>query len=138
MAATDRRRRPPRALTALRAWQDRHPALWASRHVVLNLLGLVATVLGVGLLLRLLADRLLPTIDLAVPTPDLPDWLRHLDPLHYLRPALEWVAGLLPDIDLPDGPPWLKMAVALLVAVGVSVREYQKRTRDGERHGEDG
>src|SRR4051812_2554019 len=60
MTDTDRRRRPRRALPGFRAWQDRHPALWSSRHVVLNLFGLVATVLGVGLLLRLLADRLLP------------------------------------------------------------------------------
>ncbi len=135
---TDTRRRPPRALVAFRAWRERHPALWSSRHVVLNLLGVVATLVGVSLLVRLVLGKLLPSLDLEIPKPDLPDWLRYLDPLHYLRPVLEWVAGLLPDIDLPHGPPWIKIAVALAIAVGVSVREYKKRTRDRERHGEDG
>ena len=93
---TDTRRRPPRALVAFRAWRERHPALWSSRHVVLNLLGVVATLFGVSLLVRLVLGKLLPSLDLEIPKPDLPDWLGYLDPLHYLRPVLEWVAGLLP------------------------------------------
>ena len=138
MTGTDRHQRPPRALVTLRAWQDRHPALWSSRHVVLNLLGVAATLLGVSLLVRLVVERLLPDLDVSIPKPELTDWLRHLDPLHHLQPVLEWIAGLIPDIDLPHGPPWIKIALALLVAVGVSVREYRKRTHDRERHGEDG
>ena len=63
---------------------------------MLNLLGVLGTLLGVSVLLRLLFARLLPSLDISIPDPDLPDWLRYLDPLHYLRPALEWVAGLLP------------------------------------------
>jgi len=126
-------RTPPRLLVAFRAWQDRHPVLWSSRHVVINVLGVVCTLLGLGLLLRLLIEKVLPHVDLPdIPTPDLPDWVRYLDPLYYLRPVIEWVAGIVPDIDLPDGPPWIKIAIALLFAVGVSVREYKRRTRDRE------
>ena len=139
------RRTPPRLLVAFRAWQERHPALYASRHVVVNVLGVVATLLGLSLLLRLLLEKVLPHVDLPdLPKPDLPDWLRYLDPLYYLRPVIDWVAGLVPEVDLPHGPPWLKIAAALLIAIGVSVREYKRRNRDRQAReersvsGEDG
>ena len=127
---------PPAGTRAARvhAWGATHPALFATRHVVLNLLGTAAAALGIGALLSALVNGLLPHLDLDwLPAlPDAPDWLRYLDPARYLAPLFTWVSPLLdallgwiPDVDLF----WAKYVVGFLVAVTVAVREVRRRRR---------
>lgn len=64
---------PPGTLPA--RWldlQERHPRLWAARHVVLAVGRVLVALLGIAALVQML-----------------------------LRPVLSWLAGLLPSIDLP-------------------------------------
>ena len=126
---------PPGTLAArLRGVQQRHPRLWAARHVVLAAGRVLGALLGLALLLQLL-----------------------------LRPVLAWLARLLPDVpdipwpavdvpsipwpDLPDVslPAWLlavlgtaKYWVPILIAVVLAVREVRRKTRPtvatGGRH----
>ena len=106
----------------LRAFEDRHPRLWASRHVVRAVVRVLGALLGIAAILQLL-----------------------------VRPIIEWLAGLLPridwpdidlpslplpDIDLPDVtmPGWLlailvtaKFWVPILIAVALGVREVRRK-----------
>ena len=112
----------------LRDVEERHPRLWALRHVVLAVGKVAATVLGLAVLLQAL-----------------------------VRPAVEWVAGLLPrfdlpsipwpDVDLPDVslPGWLQAVLGtaeywgpVLFAVAVAVHEVRKRRDPRTRGGEEG
>ena len=73
---------PPGTLDArLVALRERHPRLWATRHVLAGIGKVLAGLLGLAVLLQAL-----------------------------VRPLLRWLAGLVPDVDLPDLPlpdiPW--------------------------------
>ncbi|MGY1745121.1 hypothetical protein [Blastococcus sp. SYSU D00695] len=59
----------------LRAVEERHPRLWAARHVVWGVARVLAALLGIAVLLQAL-----------------------------VRPVLRWLAGLVPEVDLPDLP----------------------------------
>ena len=126
---------PPPGTRAARvhAWGERHPHLYAARHVVLNLLGTAAAILGIGALMGLLFGRLLPAIDLPdLPEIDWPDWLEYLDPARYLAPLLDWIPPLLDRIFgwIPDWElGWLKYVIGFLVAVTIAVREVRRRRR---------
>ena len=89
---------PPPGTRAARvhAWGERHPNLYAARHVVINVGGTVLAILGVSALLRAIFGGLLPSLDLGW-LPDLhpPEWLKYLDPARYLAPLFEWVPPLL-------------------------------------------
>lgn len=142
---------PPGTKAARRhAWREAHPALWATRHVVIEGGTILVAVLGIGALVSALLRSLLPLIDLGwLPDIDIdpPAWLRHLDPFHWIRqllPDIDWGAlfGWLPDVQLAG---WVKYVVILLIAVAAGVTEVQKRRqreareakeRAGERAGE--
>ncbi|WP_432522738.1 hypothetical protein [Kineococcus sp. SYSU DK006] len=130
---------PPPGTTAARwhAWQRRHPALWASRHVVLAVGEVALVLLGAAAFVQLVLRRAsawlreqLPHLDLpGIPWPDWdlpgipwPDWD---------LPGIPW-----PDWDLPDlhAPAWLlavlataKAWVPVLIALAVAVREVRRR-----------
>jgi hypothetical protein len=112
----------------LHALRERHPRLWAARHVALGVGKVLAGLLGIAVLLQAL-----------------------------VRPLLRWLTGLLPGVELPDLPlpdiglPWPEIHlpevsvpawVATLLAtakfwgpvvVGVvlAVREIRRRRRSG-------
>ncbi|GAB2844193.1 hypothetical protein GCM10022221_49390 [Actinocorallia aurea] len=105
---------PPPGCRA-RRWheiRERHPALYAMRHVVNEGIVMTAALLGIGALLSALFRHLLPRIDWSwLPDPpswDLPDW----DP---------------PDLD------WLSYALPIVVALYLSVRELRRRRRRLDR-----
>ena len=124
---------PPAGTTAARwhAWQRRHPALWASRHVLVAVGQVLLTVLGVLVLLHLLLRRALAWVREQLPELDLPR-LPWPD-----LPRIPWPDLPLPDLpDLPDLPVpwWLAAALAtakfwapVLVALAVAVREVRRR-----------
>lgn len=137
----------PGSLAArLRASEDRHPRLWASRHVVVAVAKVVAGLLGLALLLQALVRPLLRWLAGLVPHVDLPELpLPDLD-----LPSVPW-----PDVDLPDVtlPGWLAALLAtakywgpVLVGVGLMVAEVRRERRraaaipdgDGPGHGDDG
>ncbi|NEK59240.1 hypothetical protein GCU56_15345 [Geodermatophilus sabuli] len=116
----------------LRALEDRHPRLWASRHVVLAVGRVLGALLGLAVLLQALVRPLLqwlaglvPSVDLpAIPWPDVD------------LPSIPW-----PDVDWPDLPDvslpgWLLAVLAtaeywgpVLVAVVLAVREVRRKRR---------
>lgn len=119
-----------------------HPVLYASRHVGVAVLEVVAGLLGLSVLLR----TLLPRIDWSwVPWPDLdlswipditkPEWLRYLDVVYWIRRLVD-----LPDLSLPAWLPALagnlKFVIPIVVGVIVATAEVQRRKRklpiDGE------
>jgi hypothetical protein len=123
---------PPEGTMAARlaAFQREHPAVYASRHVVVAAGQVLFAGLGLGLALRFL----LPRIDLgflssfSIDMPDLP------------RPDLALRSIPLPDVSLPEVsvPEWLVNAwravrestmywVPILVALGVARSEYRRR-----------
>ncbi|HZG92538.1 MAG TPA: hypothetical protein VEZ42_20195, partial [Pseudonocardia sp.] len=140
--ATARKRRfaPPPGTPAARllAFERDHPRLWASRLVVLAVTKVVLGVLGVTAFIKLLLQPvltwlrgLLPDFDLpSIPWPDID------------LPEIPW-----PDIDLPDlpaAPGWLQALLdtakfwgPVLAAVGLAVREVQRRRRPADRTEED-
>jgi hypothetical protein len=141
MATAEKRRfaPPPGSLAArLLAFERDHPHLWASRLVVLAVTKVVLGVLGVTAFIKLLLQPvltwlrgLLPDFDLpSIPWPD------------FDLPAIPW-----PDIDLPDlpaAPGWLQALLdtakfwgPVLAAVGLAVREVQRRRRPADRTEED-
>ncbi len=113
----------------LRAFEDRHPRLWASRHVVAAVVRVLAGLLGLLVLLQALVRPVLRWLAGLVPDVDLPELpLPDLD-----LPSLPW-----PDLDLPDlaVPGWLAAVLAtakvwgpVLVGVGVAVAEVRRRRR---------
>jgi hypothetical protein len=116
----------------LRDLEQRHPRLWASRHVVLAVGRVLGALLGLAALLQVLVRPLLEWLAGLLPRIDLPDvpWPD--------LPSIPW-----PDVDLPDlsMPGWLaavlataKFWVPLLVAVVLAVREV-RRKRHGARAG---
>ena len=130
---------PPPGTTAARwhAWQHRHPALWASRHVVLAVGRVALALLGVLVLLQLIVRRALAWLREQVPDLDLPripwpDWdLPRIPWPDWDLPRIPW-----PDWDLPDlhAPWWLVALLAtakfwapVLLAVAVAVREVRRR-----------
>ena len=106
----------------LHEFEERHPRLWATRHVVRAVVRVLCALLGIAAILQLL-----------------------------VRPIIEWLAGLLPRIDWPDidlpsiplpdfdlpdvtMPGWLlailvtaKFWVPILVAVVLGVREVRRK-----------
>ena len=126
---------PPAGTRAARvhAWGEKHPNLYAARHVVINVGGTVLAILGVSALLRAIFGGLLPRIDFSwLPDLNAPEWLKYLDPSRYLAPLFEWVRPLLdklfgwiPEVDTG----WLKYVIGFLVAVSIAVREARRRKR---------
>lgn len=104
-----------------------HPRLWASRHVVKAVAGLLLPLLGIGLFLRHLLAPLVQWVRDAVPDLDLPR-----------LPSIPWPDVPWPDVDLPDlhAPSWVgavlavaKYVVPVLIAVAVARHEVVKRQR---------
>ncbi len=124
----------------LRRWSERHPRLYAARHVVINALGTAIAVLGIGALVSAFFGRLLPAIELGwLPDVGAPDWLEYLDPARYLAPMFAWVPPLLDQLLgwIPDVEPgWAKYVIGFLVAVFVAVREVRRRKRAAGDAGE--
>lgn len=136
---------PPEGTKARKRYEmrERHPTLYAMRHVALEGLAIGAGFLGVGALLSAFFGRLLPSLDwswlpdVGLPDVDPPDWLRYLNPAHWIRGLWpdDWT---LPDIDLLSWLPdwdlgWLKYAVPLLIALGVGVQEVERRRKRRRR-----
>ena len=93
-------------------FQERHPNVYALRHVVNEVVVITGALLGIGALVTAFVERLLPRIDLS--------WLPDI---------------ALPAWDLPDLPDldWLNYAVPLLIALIIAWREVRRRRRRGER-----
>lgn len=131
---------PPGTRAArLHAWGERHPKLYAARHVVINVVGTLAAILGIGALVSAFFGRLLPAIDLPdLPDVNWPDWLKYLDPGRYLEPLLGWIPPLLEKLFgwLPDWElGWLKFVIGFLIAVSIAVREVRRRKRVATERG---
>ncbi|WP_433471795.1 hypothetical protein ACQPZP_22985 [Spirillospora sp. CA-142024] len=126
---------PPEGTRAARreAFARAHPALYASRHVAVATGQVLFPLLGLGALVKVLLDR--------VPWPEwrLPD----IDP-----PSIPWPDIPWPDVpwpDLPDfsAPPWVrallaaaKFAVPIVIAIGVAVKEVERRKRAAAQRGD--
>ncbi len=131
---------PPAGTRAARsyAFGQRHPGLYAARHVVINVGGTIAAILGIGVLVSAFFGRLLPSLDLSIPLPDIdaPDWLRWLDPGTYLAPVARWIAGWMPDLSFLNGfGKWGGYVIGFLIACAVAVQEYRRRKRRLEDDG---
>jgi hypothetical protein len=129
---------PPGSLAArLQALERDHPGLWASRHVLLAALKVLVALLGLAAFVRLLLAPALSWLRGLVPDMDLPDIpWPHID-----LPDIPW-----PDIDLPHLvlPNWLRVVVAtakfwapVLAAIGLAVVEVRRRRTAGARAGQD-
>jgi hypothetical protein len=136
---------PPEGTRAARsyAFQQKHPGLYAARHVALNLAGTIVAILGVGALVRAVLGSLLPRFDIDLPDLNPPDWLKWVDPLYYLRPVWDWVTSWFPDLsfllDWFDGfGPWVKYVVGFLVACAVAITEYRRRKKQAAEARADG
>lgn len=133
---------PPEGTRARRQYElrERHPNLYAMRHVALEGLAVAVGLLGLGTLLSAFFGRLLPSIDWSwlpdppsvdLPDIDRPDWLRYLDPVYWIRRlwpddwSLPDLLSWLPDWDLG----WLKVVFPLLVALGLGLQEIERRRR---------
>jgi len=124
---------PPGTRAArLHEFQRRNPGLYAARHVVTKLGGMLFGVLGIGALL----DALLPEIDP-------PDWLRYLNPFFYLEPVFRWIGAVLDPVfawiaswwPLPDLGEWPHYVIGFLVACLLARQEYHRRSkRAAEQH----
>ncbi|MEU6040431.1 hypothetical protein ABZ801_33995 [Actinomadura sp. NPDC047616] len=109
-----------------------HPALYASRHVVVATGKVVFGILGISALISAVV-RLLVSY-LPRPDVDLPD----IDPPDLSLPDIPWPDIPWPDIDLPDValPAWLQAILAttkywipILIAIGVAVHEVDRRKK---------
>ncbi|TDD86720.1 hypothetical protein [Actinomadura rubrisoli] len=102
-----------------------HPALYASRHVVLATGKVLLPLLGLGALIKLLLAM--------VPWPD---WsLPEIDPPSVPLPDVPWPD--LPDVSLPL---WLRVILAtakfwvpILFAIGVAAKEVERRKKQREQ-----
>ncbi|REF36210.1 hypothetical protein [Thermasporomyces composti] len=123
--------KPPEGTLAARVYrfQEEHPKLYAARHVVVQVVGVLFGFLGVSALLR----SLLPSVNLdwlpSLPDIDIdpPRWLRYVDPIYWLR-------QILPDLEipvwlqsLPDKLGWLQYVVPILIAMLVAIGEVRRR-----------
>lgn len=116
-------------------FREAHPKLYATRHVVTEVVMMLIGVLGIGALVSAFARSLLPSINWSW-LPDLPDisppdWLRNLDPF-------SWVARFLPDWDwrawLPDvNVPWLQYVAPVVVAILIAGGEVERRKKRAHR-----
>jgi hypothetical protein len=122
---------PPPGSRAARsyAFQQKHPALYASRHIAFNVVATVLAIIGAGALVGALIGGLAPRVDLPGVDIDPPDWVRYVDPWYYMEPLFGWV----PDVDLPNlpGVSWLKYVVGFLIAVAIAVEETKRRKKRG-------
>ena len=108
----------------LLVFQERHPRLWAARHVALGVAKVLGSLLGVVVLLQALVRPLLRWLSGLLPAIDLPDLpLPDVD--------IAW-----PDLDLPEFslPAWMAAVLAtakfwgpVLVGVVLAVRETRRR-----------
>lgn len=129
---------PPPGTRAARTarFEREHPRLFASRHVVLVLAKIAASVAGLSLavsfLLRWIDWSWLPSFSF--------DWLPEWSLWGWLPDWSLW--GWLPDLSLPDWlawlfePPvseWLRWVGAVVVGIGVAVREVRRRRSRAER-----
>ena len=132
---------PPPGTRAARRYEmaQRHPRLYAARHVVFKVGGFLVAALGIGALVRALLNGVLPRISFDwLPDIERPGWLKYLNPFWYLRRVFGWVPDLfawLPDIDLPDGR-WINYVVGVVVAIGVASEEVTRRRKRDEREAE--
>ncbi|MEO3782083.1 hypothetical protein ABGB12_02045 [Actinocorallia sp. B10E7] len=133
---------PPEGTRARKRYEmrERHPHLYAMRHVALEGAAIVIGFLGIGALLSAFFGRLLPSLDWSwlpdlpdLPNLDPPDWLRYLSPVYWVRRLWpdDWT---LPDLDLLAWlPDWdlsrLKFVGPLLIALGVGAREIERRRK---------
>ena len=115
---------PPGTRAArLHAWGEKHPNLYAARHVVINVGGTVLAILGVSALLKAIFGGLLPSLDLGW-LPDLhpPEWLKYLDP------------SPLPRSPLRVGASPARQAVRLDPGRGDRLAEVRRRLRGRGLH----
>ena len=129
---------PPGSVAArLRAFQERHPRLWAARHVALGVAKVLGSLLGVAVLVQALVAPLLRWLSGLLPAVDLPDLpLPDID--------VPWPDPELPDLTLPG---WVaavlataKFWVPVLVRMVLAAREARRapgagRPRLGRRPG---
>lgn len=114
---------PSSKAALLEAKARERPRLYAARHVVVAVGGLLLPLLGFGVLMALLLGWLKGLVpDVNVPTPDLPDI-----PFPDI-PRPDWE---LPDWELPG---WVgavagaaKFVLPVLIAIGYAVREVRRR-----------
>ena len=117
---------PPGTFTArVQAWGNRHPDLYAARHVVIAIGQMVLGIIGFSaIFIGLLPSIPWPNIALDFPLP------------HITLPALPLPAIPLPAIALPDitPPAWLeplfsalKYLSPMVIAVVIAVREARQR-----------
>ncbi|MEO3782085.1 hypothetical protein ABGB12_02055 [Actinocorallia sp. B10E7] len=112
---------PPAGTLARRLYEfrQRHPNVYALRHVANEMVVVTAAFLGISALVTAFVERLLPRID----------W--------------SWLPDVrLPGWELPDLPDldWLNYAIPLLIALVIAVREIarHRRRRERERNFEGG
>lgn len=131
---------PPGTFAArVQAWGNRHPDLYASRHVVIAIGQTVLGIVGFSAIFF----GLLPNIPWpAVALPEIA--LPHLPLPQITLPSLPFPDIALPAIPLPEitPPAWLepvfsalKYLSPIIIAVGIAVREArQRRQRRGRAH----
>jgi hypothetical protein len=108
----------------LESYAERHPKLYAARHVVFGVGQVVIPILGVGLVLGLLPSISVPTPDVSLPAISIP------------FPDID-----LPDLpDIPEPPGWvqaifesLKFVTPVLIGIWLAHREYRRRREAGEK-----
>lgn len=102
-------------------FQERHPRLYASRHIAVALLEIGAVLLGLNLFFKHIFD-LIPWPNISMPDINVP--------------SIDLPSIPLPNVELPNFtmPGWLRAVlsttkcwVPLLIAVGIAVHEVQKR-----------
>jgi hypothetical protein len=125
-SSNTRRASAVRLKARLAVFARKNPRLYASRHVMVATMEVMAGVLGVGAIFALL----IPNIDWSwIPWPGLDlSWLRDLRPdwlsLHWLWPS--WLHLGLPDW-LKPVLACLKWVVPIVVAIAVSFNEVRRR-----------
>jgi hypothetical protein len=122
----------------LRDVEEHHPRLWALRHVALAAGKVAAAVLGLAVLLQALVRPLLEWLAGLLPRVELPSIpWPDLD-----LPSIPW-----PDVDLPDVslPGWLQAVLGtaeywgpVLVAVAVAAHEVRRKRRGPHARTDDG
>ncbi len=133
---------PPAQTLARRSYdlRESHPHLFAARHILFTVVGF----LGIGALISAFLAQFLPAIDWSwlpeIRWPqinlNLPEWLKYLSPIYWLK-QVPW-----PAINLPDwlaNIPW-RYVIALAVACFIALAEIDRREKRAQReqdHDED-